>query len=77
MVRGELSIQLMPLQSAKPQILQAEDPLRIAAHDFAHRSRIESVNGSHMTDRIVVGHVERIIGPHDDVVGAKGLDQRL
>ena len=31
----------------------------------------------HMADRIVVRHVERIVGAHDDVVGAEHLDQIL
>ena len=63
---GALRSSAAQLRDSNPQ-----QPARIAAGDGGDGRGIEAFDRGDMADRIEVGHVERIVGAHDDVVGAE------
>ena len=50
--------------------LQPQQPLRVAARDRGDGRCVKALHPRDMPDRIVVRHVEGIVGAHDDAVGA-------
>src|SRR5215510_2420045 len=49
--------------------LQSQQPLCVAARNGRNGGRVQS-RRSHMADRVTIRHVERVVGAHDDMVGA-------
>ena len=55
--------------------LESEQFRRVAAHDLLLLRVADPVSRIDETDRIRLGHVVRIVGTHDDMVGAPGIDE--
>ena len=49
---------------------------RVAARDGGARGGVEAPGRDQMLDRVVIGHVVRIVGAHHHMVGPEGRDQR-
>src|SRR5271156_2931737 len=59
-----------PLPTSKAQQFFA-----VAAGERRDGRGIKTLHAGDVTDRIVFEHVERIIGAHDDMIGAEHADQ--
>src|SRR5215831_19166345 len=59
-------------KSAIRKRLRPQQSLCIAARNGGDGRLIERAHAGEMADRIELGHVERIVCAHDDVIGAEG-----
>src|ERR1019366_1662012 len=55
--------------------IKAEHSRGIAACYLGQRCLVHPMHPRNMSDWIVFGHVERVVGAHDDAVGAEHVDQ--
>ena len=55
--------------------MEAEHPCSIAAGDLGKRRFVHPVHPGNMSDRIIFGHVERIVGSHHNAIGTEHVDQ--
>jgi 2-deoxy-D-gluconate 3-dehydrogenase len=62
-------------RSRSPLRSELQQPCCISARQLRQRRLIHAIDTGNMTDRIVFGHVIRIVGPHQDTIGAEHVEQ--
>jgi hypothetical protein len=58
-----------------PLQIQPEHPDGIAAGNLGEGQFVHALHARDMADRIIFGHVERIVGAHHDAIGTEHVDQ--